>query len=440
MINSFSTCTIKDHPPALQEISKKHLLLVFLLLCCSGNPVVAQVRDYLYIGFGVSLAAVMNYRSRTSDLRDLLVIAGMFAILLAVQSIQFSYFPFTTVVGFYLRLLIGYAVVRLVPDFPYIFTIVMYYLAIISLVVYIPCQIGYVFGFDFSAIFPDLLSHTTAKKSILLYTFFEEGQSPRNPGMFWEPGAFAGYLNLALLFLGMIKQQLPRRSYTRYLTVFSIAVLTTMSTAGYVVFFVVILLHIDWRTAITREAAQLRPYIILFAVPLFITMCILGYSQLDFMHEKINKQVENVQSSQEGWHRTRVGSIVLDWEYIKRRPVAGWGLSTKTRFALHPWLMASKGGGMGNGMSDFTAKFGITGMLIYMIALFRGMLSLANHNVWKGLFGVSIVMLVLQGEAFLNFPLFVGLMFLCPSTQPKVISKYYSEHSYVGCFGSPQLH
>ena len=79
--------------------------------------------------------------------------------------------------------------------------------------------------------------------------------------------------------------------------------------------------------------------------------------------------------------------------------------------------------GMGNGMSDFTAKFGITGMLIFLAMLFRGFLSLANRNAWQALIGLAVIALALQGEAFLSYPLFLGLMVLCPPTQKRYLAR-----------------
>ncbi len=62
---------------------------------------------------------------------------------------------------------------------------------------------------------------------------------------------------------------------------------------------------------------------------------------------------------------------------------------------------------MGNGMSDFTAKVGITGMLVFL-----GIYSIANRDARKSACVLLVLMIVLQGEAFLNYPFFLSLMFL----------------------------
>jgi len=61
-----------------------------------------------------------------------------------------------------------------------------------------------------------------------LYYFHHSGDTTRNSGPFWEPGAFAGYLELALIFALAQRQKLTWKPIALVL-----AILTTMSTAGY---------------------------------------------------------------------------------------------------------------------------------------------------------------------------------------------------------------
>jgi hypothetical protein len=414
MIDRITFHPTADRTSLTWLVSRGDLFLVLLLLCFSGNPALTRqgTIKLLSVGLAACLAIVLNYRRRAVILEDLLVIVFLFGILIAFQSIHFSFFSLPTVIGFFVRLFIGYAIVQWVNDFPNTYVLALYYLAIMSFLFYIPEQIGHAIGFDFGALFQpmvDVIGTSTYRREIFFHTLWQK-TSYRNSGMFWEPGAFAGYLNLALLFLGFIKNRLSKGMYWRYLIVLSIALLTTMSTVGYVAYPLVLLLHCDWKKATTREAAKKRFYTILVVIPLFVAICIYGFLELDFMYDKVDHQLESVKNSRTGWHTTRYGSLVFDWEYIKRRPIIGWGFHLKTRYALHPWMTGSHG--MGNGMSDFTAKFGVTGMLIFFIALFRGMWSLAGDSVWRSLIAVSIIALALQGETFLNYPLFLGLMFL----------------------------
>jgi hypothetical protein len=246
---------------------------------------------------------------------------------------------------------------------------------------------------------------------IFFHTFIL-AQLDRNAGVFWEPGALAGYLTLALIFLWIIKRQISARDYWRYLIVLSAVLLSTISTTGYVAYPLVLVLHHGWRAKERGRligGALLAVYVFL---PLLIMVSMYVYRKAPFLQTKIEHQFYEAKAQENpGWHQARVGSLVFDWEYIRRRPLTGWGLHENTRYALHPHFIGVPQG-MGNGMSDFMADFGVTGMLVWVTAVYSGLFKLTKGNRVKSLFIIFILVLLLQGEAFLGFPLFLGLMFL----------------------------
>jgi hypothetical protein len=72
----------------------------------------------------------------------------------------------------------------------------MVFIGLISLPFWVVNQIGF-YGLETESI---------SRKSLLFYTSFRliPGRLiVRNSGMFWEPGAFAGYLILALVFIAL---------------------------------------------------------------------------------------------------------------------------------------------------------------------------------------------------------------------------------------------
>ncbi len=407
-----------------EKMSKSRLLLVMALLCFSGNPAVNSQRviDFLEVGFAALLAVGLIIRERRIITPELAVIAGAFGLIMAVQTVSFSFFPAVTIAGFFVRLFIGYAVVILVKDFSYTYMLAMVVLAIVSFVFYIPEQIGHVAGVDVGALFGDIIAKTTYKREAFVHTFWQD-VSYRNAGMFWEPGAFAGYLNLALVFLVVHRSRLSRPAYTWYLIILSIALFTTMSTAGYLVYPLVLLLHCRWQPENRRKAALKLLVGMYVVVPVAVAVCTYGFHHLEFMHEKIDRESKAVEYMKGRWHRGRIGSLVFDWDYIRQRPLTGWGLHSRTRYALHPSMEGSEG--MGNGMSDFTAKFGITGMAVFLVAFFRGFMFLTHRNLARSVLGTMVVLLTLQGEAFLGYPLFLGLMFLCPPAPLMQTSRGY---------------
>ncbi len=401
------------------------LFLVVLLLAFSGNPAVMgqPFIDLALIGVATFLVVLMFVRHKRPFTQKFFIVAGLFGTILLIQCVQLSFYPIITITGFYTRLFIGYAIYRLVDHFPLVYVRAIFFLSILSLLFYVSREISIFSGFDLISVLGPLekifgMPESPASYKLLLHTFPKTiGNQHRNAGMFWEPGAFAGYLILALIFLAFVKNDLPKLRYWRYLFILSGTLLTTLSTTGYLAFILIPLLHYDWHSHSRSHAIGRLLVGFYLVLPFLVIGSLYAYSNIQFLKEKVSTQLYSVEIRKTGWHRTRMGSLIFDMEYIQRRPWTGWGLHSTTRYSLHPLMESSEG--MGNGMSDFTAKLGISGMLIWLLVTFNGIRNLFGHKVTKSLLAMGIILLVLQGEAFLGYPLFLGLMFLCSNAARK---------------------
>ena len=392
------------------------LLLVYFLLCMSGNPAIGNIFniDLLYSSVAVLLAIWMLFYKDHLFNRKFIFVSCSFLIIFLVQTIIFSFFPYITIAGFYIRLFVGFAVIRIIKNFPQLYIRTMFYLAIVSLFFNIPDQLAQYSGFDYRSIFiplKELIGERALERNVLFFHTFMNYLPYRNAGMFWEPGAFAGYIILALGLLGLIREELPKRIYQYYLIILLITLFTTKSSTGYLALPFALLTHFNLQTETYKKKLWSILRIWYFALPLLIIVSITSYQNIDFLEYKIKQSIENVKYQEKSWHRSRIGSFIFDLEYIKKRPLTGWGLHPKTRYALTPWVTENEG--MGNGMSDFTAKFGMIGMLVFLVSYFKGMYQMTNQNTLKSSLMVVLIILVLQGENFLGYPLFMGLMFLC---------------------------
>ena len=411
------------------KIAKDNLILLSLL-CLSGNPVLSYLYisvDYILVSAMLIFIILLFLEGKSFFTVPFCFVSTFFGIILLVQCFSFSFFPIITILGFFTRLIIGYTAYKLIDNFPHRYVKIIYLLSIFSFLFYLPQQFGLSLGFDFSSLFNPILEildkQLVFRKTIIFHTFmFHPVLLYKNAGIFWEPGAFAGYLIIGIVFLGIIRKSLDKRIYLRYLVVLSVALFTTMSTMGYIVYPLALFSHYEWQLGYIKTnigRILLGVYII---IPLALILFTFNYYNVSFLKEKVDKQLRAVEYREGRWHATRFGSIAFDWEYIKRRPITGWGLHPKTRYMLHPWVGDSEG--MGNGISDFTAKFGIAGMLIFGITFFRGIMYVTNRQLYKSLLVILIIFLVLQGETFLNFPLFLGLMFLDRSKQSNKASNF----------------
>lgn len=394
---------------------RRNVVLVLLALVYSGNPTMGRLFaiEPQLVGLSLILIFFLIKRKRTLLTFDFIIIVGSFAGILLVQCIDFSFYPIVSITGFFVRLFIGYSVFRLVDNFPHVFVRVMVGLALLSFVFYLPYILLHGAGINSEGFITGLaekLGTIGGGRRPLLFHTFLGGFSVRNSGMFWEPGAFQGYLVLALVFLAFVKHKIPRRQYIRSLQILCVALISTLSTTGYLALVLLPLLHYDWR-AQSRKQSVFRILVgVYFVLPILIGCGFYAYKALPFLGEKIHSQLNTLNYREGRWYRGRLGSIVFDWEYIKRRPVTGWGLHTKTRYSLHPWMENSEG--MGNGMSDFTAKFGVLGFFVWLIAVYRAFRPLGGGNRLTCFLVCGILLLELQGEVFLGYPFFLGLAFL----------------------------
>lgn len=394
------------------KTDKLEYVLVGLLVCLSGNKAFTgdDRVEALLILSTVFLFGVFLIKDRCVISTRFHLILYLFAALFLAQGISFYFFPFVTVAGFIIRIFVGYAVVRLVRDFPRAYIDVLFYTSIISLFFYVPEQLLHAVGVSFKSFFEpirQLVADPSGDFNILVYNFDIPREIHRNSAFFWEPGAFAGYVLLALIFLGLKKDTYFLWDYKIRFLILSGCLLTTLSTMGYAVFPLVLLLHFNPGARTKAEVIKLI-LVTLAGVPL-LALFFYQTWQLDFMKEKISYQHEKVLKRAPGWEKARYGTLVYDWEYIKRRPLVGWGLHDKTRHKLH----YGKGPkGQGNGLSGAIHKIGIFGFGIWAFYVWRGMRCLSGRKILRSLLALCGIFLMLNGENFLNFPLFWGLMFL----------------------------
>jgi hypothetical protein len=411
--------------------------LIVILLVLFGNEILLGGRaEALLIVYFIFLALLyFLHRNSSLALSDLLVFFS-FLMILAVQSISFNFFPLKTIAGFIIRLFVAFAAVRLVKDFPRIYINVLYGICIISLCFYVPEQLFHAVGRDFASLFMPLANlvrdfflldtgnrstySITNTINIFIYNF-ENPYIPhnvyRNAGPFWEPGAFAGYISLALIFLGLEREKYDRRFYISRFLVLTITLLTTGSTMGYLVMPIVLSIH--YRRVTKSVGGSLgRIAVVMLMLPLFMALLINVWN-LEFIGRKIIHQYEGAIAQRDYlWEYTRFGSMVVHWKYIKRRPIFGWGIHPKTKFALDP-RDERRTKGAGNGFSGFIHRFGILGMITFALFAWRGFYELSRESLLRSVAAILAILMSLIGEEFLLFALYPGLMFITKSPETK---------------------
>jgi hypothetical protein len=397
-----------------QWSSPSDFWLTLLLLCVSGNMFfIESGRDHIVLTlFAVALAWLLFRHGFRIDKKLLYVSAGFLVIFLG-QYAFFKFLPIVTILGFYMKLFIGFAVIKLVADFPLTYVRTMRIVVLISLAFWIPDQMLHLAGVDFRAPFrplADLLNvqttGTNVRINIGIYNFQTGVNASRNAAFFWEPGAFAGYLLLGIVFLSLCKERISRRYFVSSFILLVVGILTTRSTTGIVVLPLALMLLMKVKRKNFRNL--IKSFLLLLAGVCFLLLFALSVSQLEFVGEKMVNLYERALYQQAGWHTSRFGAMLFDWEYIRQNPLFGWGQSNQTQYRLHPDFGRYA---LGNGMTGFLRQMGLLGMGIFLFSFFRG-LRRNGMSKLRSFYILCVILLTLNGEYFLMHPVFLGLMFL----------------------------
>ena len=382
-------------------------LIVTLMYCISGNPAFTAtypLGKIIYGLFLILLLAITGFRIERQALKTSVVWTAFLCVIFAVQFIQFRQITVLGSLNYIAKMLCAilfasYLGKRLQPAA----INVMAVLCAISLPFYALNLAGIWIP---TPIDTDGSGVSLRANSILVYTQ-NMGEAARaglyrNSGMFWEPGAFAGYI-MATFLLFVDKPGLLLGKYKRQSILLVIGLLTTMSTTGYILFFI-FLLYIIFKLKIIGQS---RVYVYLLA-GIVIVLGIVVFNQADFLGEKIRNELSVSETlTDNDVDPSRSGSIIFDMQYILSHPLFGNGMMPETRFRYHLGLFTEEQlSGFGNGFSGSVASMGILFMLAYLISIGR------NRRLRAKWFVILAVILLLQGEYFLNYPLFLAFPFI----------------------------
>jgi hypothetical protein len=133
-------------------------LVIFSLVCVAGHVSLIEGGHHqaglLLLAFCYGLFLVIRRKSLFTCGSALTFV--FFGAILVGQSLCLSSFPMITILGFFIRLFVGYAGFRLVKNFPRKYVNVLYAICLFSLMFYIPDQICRASGLDFRKIFKPL--------------------------------------------------------------------------------------------------------------------------------------------------------------------------------------------------------------------------------------------------------------------------------------------
>lgn len=383
--------------------------LMVLLLCISGNPLFTQsetfLTQFLYpIAFFVIMVFFYN-KIPSVTWKKCVFWTILMGTIFACQYIVFQYITVLGSLNYLLKIIIGIVLAYILGErFPHAYMRVMVVICLISLPFFLLNAVGIYLPALVTGLGRESLVFYT-QPSIELVAGSQEG-IPRNYGMFWEPGAFAGYIIVTfILYVDQLEFLVKNKRKDLYILI--VALLTTISTTGYVVFSIIVLFYFLQK--------RKGPGTILLAI-IAVGAMAFAFFRLDFMYGKILAQYTVLEY--QDWdtvNLSRFGSVLFDWQYIVLHPIVGNGLADITRFAMHIGL-SERLGGFGNGFTGAIHTFGIPFMAIYLFVIYK------NKTISHKWMAILLIVLLLNGEYYLNYPLFFALMYVSYASKSNSLS------------------
>jgi len=394
-------------------------LLMFYFLALSGNPFVSQnIEISGLITLLFSTPIILKHKKALTN-RLFLFIIFFFLGFEVFHSVIFEVDYFKTIIKIVLLYIFAYAlIIRLGVNFIDVYVKTMVIISLISFLFFILSFIPNVNTFLYELavrlfpLTPDQNNYTTP--TFIIFTFdpsFINGTTmyPRNAGIFWEAGAFGTFLCMAY-FLYLVKK-IPKKIsdlFDKNSLVLFLAILTTTSTTTYLAFSLILITF----------SFNLGGFYKIFMVLLFIPVMYISFNKIPFLKEKINYQLETSDES-----ANRFGSLLLDWEDIKKRPLTGW--SRKTEILFQDDIESSH---RPNGISNLIRSYGFIYFIIYMYLIFyslKNITSFYSLNKNYALIGLFLILILAFSQLIFDKVFFRGFVFL------SITYGFYKKNNYL---------
>lgn len=301
--------------------------------------------------------------------------------------------------------LIIYATYKIDPtNYLQRFIKLLFYIALVSIILF---TITRIFGFSsFSSVFPHL--YTSFYREGQVYSYggfiyrFVTLHSDRNCGPFGEPGQYQCVLSVALYFIMFRPRLFEAKDRVRYMIVFFLALITTLSTSGYIGMVILVfcyLLHSSKKT--DKQMRNIFATMIVCTV-LFMSMTELGH---DFMNTVVfHKIYENGQldfSNNSGGARVISINSVLDIIYNHPITLIGVGYDELRKMGV---------GGCA-GFLFLPLAIGIISFLILFGFSFHKVFKY-NKGIWDIIVRLLLVINMGLGQPhIMNFALFTMMLY-----------------------------
>jgi hypothetical protein len=280
----------------------------------------------------------------------------------------------------------------------------------------------------FSAEGSDVYNAGGSYYNFLVYTvgYYPNQILQRNYGFCWEPGPFSIYLNMAItLNLYRTSNTLPLRKNTIF-WLLVVTLITTLSTTGYLVFFVTIICYILERS---RNRSR-YVYLIIFS-----SIFIILFLYLPFLNEKIkslylsglniNDTIDLALSTGISRSGGRFGGFAIAWKDFLKYPILGTGGYSQLSYGRGVVAII-------NGIANILSTFGIFGVFLFLYLLKKSSLCLSiiyKNNLRSLLF--VVILFSSFGFGITSQYMLFSFIFLSLFFPKSTYNKYYKRFNNI---------
>lgn len=299
--------------------------------------------------------------------------------------------------GFFISELMSFQV------FTRMFKALMYFLCIASLIAFVlkPIIIQYLF------MFPHFSNESEIEFINFWVTVVSLTGANRNLGVFWEPGAFQAYINLALILELFYNKRLPR---TSYLLTFILTVLTTFSTTGLICLCLIITAYGIKTKFLYAKDFRIMAIIVLLITGLFV------HVQLNpdlYFAEGVNSEFGKL-SEAGGSLDERLNASISSLYVSMHNPFLGVGINNNMEIAGQMGSSLDRSFKFhANTVAYWLASYGLILGLVLCFLYIKLCFIICREKVIRVyvLFIIGAVFLVLATENYLNSTFFNTLIF-----------------------------
>lgn len=303
---------------------------------------------------------------------------------------------------------------------------IMYVIAVVSLIGFSACLIVPEIGTVFSVRSPNGIDYTYWVIFVNKIASIHSA-TPRNYGMFWEPGAYQTFLNLALLL-----EILKGKSNKRHILAFILAALTTVSTTGYLALAVIMTLAI-----VRKKISDPKTRNMLIGMSCFLLLFVIVSPDL---RNAVFGKVSNFILNEEYLSERRSGSsaavrffsVIKPLEVFLEKPFFGMGYKgvvEKTWDYLYGMPTCT--------FINWLAMYGLFYGMIMVGGFIRFAEKISHHDRIASILSFICLFVITMSENYVNVPVFFILVFYGISSDKAQCKEWKAskecQYAYWGC-------